>query len=280
MGKAMDLSLAGILLRLAIGLIIGFCIGLTGVGGGVLVMPALIVLLDMDSSRAVGTTSLYAFLTKIYAAIMHFRLKTIDFAVSLWFLIGAIPADIAVSCLINRQAKLAETTANAAPFQDSLKRFITWVVLFSAVMLIVNLIRKSRRSPSSFEKELKQSLPVGSWQRRALAVFMGAIVGGLIGSTSVGGGVLIVPVLIVFFGLTASRTVGTSIFVAVVLTLLTSIVYGQGDQLDAWTSIIMAVGSLAGVYGGSRLSVKLPEKALQIIVIVLIVVASVAMLCE
>ena len=63
-----DLTSLDIIARLVIGLVIGFCIGLTGVGGGVLMIPALTELLGFNTTQAVGTTSLYAFLTKIFTS--------------------------------------------------------------------------------------------------------------------------------------------------------------------------------------------------------------------
>jgi uncharacterized membrane protein YfcA len=106
---------------------------------------------------------------------------------------------------------------------------------------------------------------------------LGGVIGGLIGATSVGGGVLIVPMLIIVFGLTASRTVGSSIFIAMVLTLITAIMYGKGGELDVLTAVIMAVGSLAGVRYGSRLSVRLPEQGLKLVMVGLVLFAAIMM---
>ncbi len=268
-GGLLGMTLHDIGLRLVLGLGIGFCIGLTGVGGGVLVMPALTVVLKLGPVTAVGTASLYAFLTKIYASYAHFRLKTIDFATSGWFLVGAIPADIIVAWLVTKCAK----GPDAAAFKAVLGSFIQWVVLFAAAMLVVNAIWKRERKKRGVESKGGLCGEGCQWLRRTSAIFFGAIVGAVIASTSVGGGVLIVPILIIFFGLSAKKTVGTSIFVALVLTFVTSLVFGKGGTMVAWTSIIMAAGSLGGVYAGSKLSVKLPEGPLQAIVITLIFIA-------
>jgi uncharacterized membrane protein YfcA len=98
----------------------------------------------------------------------------------------------------------------------------------------------------------------------------GAIIGMLIGATSIGGGVFVIPLLSVFFGLTTSQTIGSSIFIAMVLTCITSIIYSSGNQIDIVTAVIMTVGSLGGVFLGSRLSVKLPDRTLKGIVICII----------
>ena len=84
--------------------------------------------------------------------------------------------------------------------------------------------------------------------------------------------------LIILFGLPASRTVGTAIFIAFILTMVTSLIYGTHGVQDRVTSIIMAVGSLGGVFYGSKLSVKLPELFLRVFVVVLVLVAAIMML--
>lgn len=266
-----DLSILEIIGRLVLGLGIGFCIGLTGVGGGVLVLPALTLLLGLDSVKAVGTTSLFAFLTKVSATFHHVRLKTIDRGTSLRLLAGAIPANIIVALWISGQG------ANEH-FQHSLKFFIAGVVFFSVITMIINIITRSRQSLENEERSLSSRINSHAVLRNGLSILMGGVVGGLIGATSIGGGVLIVPILIILFGLPASRAIGSSIFIAVVLTLVTSMIYGRGGELDKVTAIIMAIGSLTGVYYGSMLSVKVPEKLLQSIVISLIFVATVLML--
>jgi len=267
----LDIGWFEIVVRLVMGLVIGFCIGLTGVGGGVLVLPALTLVLGIEPVKAVGTTSLYAFLTKISATFHHAKLKTIDWGTSLWFLLGAVPANTIVAFWISRQG------TNEA-FQHGLRNFIVGVVLFSVLVMILNVVKKSRQALETEERTLAQRINGHTVIRNGLSIAMGAVVGSLIGATSIGGGVLIVPILIILFDLPARRTVGSSIFIAVVLTLVTSLIYGKGGEVDKATAIIMAVGSLAGVYYGSRLSTKMPDRLLQAIVIGLIFLAAILML--
>ncbi len=259
--------------RLVLGLLIGFCIGLTGVGGGVLVLPALTLLLRMNAVMAVGTASLYAFLTKVSATFHHARLKTIDWTLSLLFLAGAVPVNFLVARWIAGQGQNPE-------FTESLKQFIIAVVFFCVAMMVYNLINQIRHQRSGGTTvQLADRIAGRPAVRAALGIAMGGVVGALIGATSIGGGVLIVPMLMILFGLEASRTVGSSIFIAVVLTLVTSLSYFSGENsMDAVTGIVMAVGSLAGVPVGSRLSVNMPEKSLQGVVIGLIFAAAVLML--
>lgn len=267
----LDLSLAGLIIRLILGLLIGFCIGLTGVGGGVLGLQATTLILGMQPIAAVGTTSLYIFLTNISASFHHARLRNICWGPVVRMLTGAIPANILVANWISAKS-------DNRHFQHNLRIFIVGVVFFSVFFIILNMVRKSRRTQDTGRRGLMERINGHSILRILLGILMGIIVGALIGATSIGGGVLIVPILIIVFGLSASCTVGSSIFISMVLTLVTSIVYGRGGEVDKVTAITMAVGSLAGVYYGSRLSARLPEKLLQGVVIGLILIAAIVML--
>ncbi|MDP6491605.1 MAG: sulfite exporter TauE/SafE family protein [Kiritimatiellia bacterium] len=268
-----------LILRLVAGTFIGFCIGLTGVGGGVLVIPTLTLLFKLPASTAVGTASLYSFITKVSATFHHYKLKTVDTMTATWFLVGAIPTNIAVAAGINAAVhRLGSESEAIVGFQNQLKLFIATVIIASCVLLVINMIRGLRNGADAEVTGLAKAVTSSTARHRTTAALLGTIVGALIGSTSVGGGVIIVPMLIFFFGMTSSRTVGTSILIAVVLTLVTSAVFLIGGEMDIATAVCMAVGSLVGVPIGSRLSVKLPDRALKVVVVAVIVTAAVLML--
>ena len=266
------------LLRLGLGAVVGFCIGLTGIGGGVLVIPSLTVVLGLPPSVAVGTASLYAFLTKCYATVEHFKMKNIDVRTSLLLLAGAVPGNVGTAMAINRAvAGLEEGGEVLARFQDGLRMFIALVVFLCAVVLVLTLFGKSREAAEKTKLGIGWRLNARPGLKRAVAVLVGVVIGALVGATSVGGGVVLIPVLIILFGLSSCRTVGTSIFVAVVLTLATSVVYSSGGQMDWRTALLMAGGSIVGVPIGSKLCTRLPEKGLRIIVIAVVFLSAVLM---
>jgi uncharacterized membrane protein YfcA len=265
------LSLLELAVRFVLGLLIGFCIGMTGVGGGVLVLPTLTLLLKMNPVLAVGTASFYAFLTKVSATFHHIKLKTIDWIISFLFLAGALPANAIVSFWITHRKTSPE-------FLNTLKQFIVGTVFLCVGIMVLNLIGQIRKEKSGgTRKTLSERIAERPHHSRILGVVMGAVVGGLIGATSIGGGVLIVPMLMILFGLEARRTVGSSIFIAVILTLLTSLIYSKGGAVDMVTAVVMSAGSLIGVPPGSKVSAKMPDKLLQSIVIVLILIAAIMM---
>jgi len=82
------------------------------------------------------------------------------------------------------------------------------------------------------------------------------------------------------FGLSASRTVGSSIFIAMLLTLFTALVYGKGGEVDVFTAVVMAVGALLGVRKGTQLSKKLPDHHLRLVMICLVLFAAFMMLFD
>jgi len=270
----LDLSLIEIAGRLLIGAGIGFCIGLTGVGGGVLMLPALTLLFGMDPVTAVGTASLYSFLTKVSATWHHFKLKTVERKIAWRFLIGAVPANIGVALWISSHGS-DET------FNQSLKAFIAGVVCFSLLVMLANsLIKRTGPALRFGEHTLAHYLANHPALLHGVNIAIGAVVGSLIGATSIGGGVLIIPALIIVFGLSASRTVGTSIFITVVLNLITATIYGGSKAVDIPTVMVMAVGSLVTVYYGSKLAVRFPDRLLKFIVLGLMLVTALLMVAD
>jgi uncharacterized membrane protein YfcA len=273
-----QVDLQGLIIQLIAGTIIGFTIGLTGIGGGVLVMPTLTILLGMPPSIAVGTASFYSLLTKVYAVFEHKKIDNIDFNLSWKFLLGAVPANLAVSLIISQLAvNLARNVEGLQRFQDVLALVIGIVLIGAVVSIVLPLVRPKRITLEQ-SQEGEDSISSESKIPLVQPVSFGLLVGSLIGATSVGGGVIIVPILLSVFKLSTSKTVGTSIFIGVVLVFVTSIVYGSSGQLSWQTGLIMAFGSVAGVYIGARLTKKVPETAMKVVLAGLVLFAAGAMI--
>jgi uncharacterized membrane protein YfcA len=97
------------------------------------------------------------------------------------------------------------------------------------------------------------------------------------GASGIGGGVLVVPVLIILLGLPPRQTVGTSIFIALFLSFLTALIYGKSGETDFGIAIVMTIGAWGGVYSGGKLITRLPERPLVITVAITVMVAAVIM---
>ena len=267
----MDMPFIDILARVIIGLVIGFNIGLTGIGGGVLALPALTLLLQEDPTAAVGTAAAYSFLTKIFAAWRHTKLKNVDKRSTSLVLAGAIPGTIVVAILMN---KLMETK-DLGPF---INEMLAVAIIFAAVLMLVNFIRRGRGNADDLTRLAK--FVTANKERETISMLLvGAFTGAIVASTSMNG-VMIVVMMVMVLGMDSRKTVGSSIMVAVVLTFITACIYSAGSHVNWVTASYMAVGSIAGVWMGSNLTVKVPERRLRAVVIAVVFAAGIAMLVK
>lgn len=283
----MDLDVLNTVVQLVSGALIGACIGMTGIGGGVLLLPVLTLGFGLPSTVAVGTAHLYSCLSKLPAVFFHFRQGTIRFRTSAFFLAGALPVSVAVALWISGYAGDMDPADPAwRELQTNLRRFVAVVVILSGLLILwhmflwpVSRAVKDRAGQAGLAGQAGQRISARvRGAKIGIAVALGAIIGALIASTSVGSGILIVPLMIIIFRLTAVDTVGSSIFIALALTFTSSIIYAGNSQMDLAIAVTMAAGSLVGVPVGVRMSRRLSERYLQITITGLVLVAGLIML--
>lgn len=275
LSHSMDVDFLTTVVQLVAGALIGACIGMTGIGGGVLILPVLTLGFGLPSTVAVGTAHLYSCLCKLPAVFFHFRQGTIRFRTSAYFLAGAVPATVAVALWITGYAGAMDQADQAwQELQANLRRFIAAVVILSGLLILWHMFMR----PGSHAPADQRNPARVTGAKVVLVAALGAVIGGLIASTSVGSGILIVPLMIIIFRLTAVDTVGSSIFIALSLTFTSSIIYAGSSQLDLVIAVTMAAGSLVGVPVGVRMSRRIPERYLQITITGVVLVAGVIML--
>jgi uncharacterized protein len=264
-----------VLLKIGVGAFVGFAIGLTGVGGGVLLMPALTLVIGLPPVMAVGTANLFNLLAKSYAFYEHYRLKTIRFKASWIFLAGAIPGAAGAGILLNAYVQThRDEIETVKHIQEGLRYVIAGAIITSLILLLVTYAaqRKAKHAPL-IEGDIRG---IKLW----FGLILCFIAGALIGLTSVGGGALVVPILLIFFGLSVEGTVGSSIFIALMLMLTNTIVYGFSGQTDWRTALLMVMGAFGGIALGSRMAVKVTERTLRWIIVSVIFVAAVLILIK
>jgi uncharacterized membrane protein YfcA len=261
----LDHTLSEWLLRLVLGAGIGFCVGLTGVGGGILGVQATLFILAGDAVKAVGTTSLYLFLTNIAASVQHYRLGNLYWKMILPILTGAIPANVACSLLISSHSQ-------DDGIRTTLSNLILFIVFVAIIAMAVNLMKKTVDPDEQAGGRLKSMRT-----RQIIGFIFGIAFGAILGATSAGGGVLLVPALILL-GLTSHKTVGSAVFITMTLTCISAFIYASGGIMDRFTAITMAAGSLAGVWAGSRCSVGISDRTLKKIMLAIIFAIASAML--
>jgi len=260
-----------IVLEVSLGFIVGCAIGLTGVGGGVLILPALVYILRMPSVPAVGTSMLYTVVSRIVGTVSHFTLKTIRWRRSFLFLAGGIPGVLVSSLKVNDLVKIYSSDVINKYLQD----IIGIIALLAAGTLILQIfsVNDAQRN-HRIEQSRIMPIPL---REKVLTILTGSIVGVLIGATSVGGGVFIIPLFILLFNANTKQAVGTSIFISIFLSALGAIIYLFNGNVEISTALLLCLGTLGGVPLGCKLANKFPETALIIIVTIIVGLSGISM---
>ncbi len=239
----------GILLS---GLAIGFLVGLTGMGGAALMTPLLILILGVKPLLAVGTDLAYSAVTKAFGAWQHLRQGTVDLGLSFYLAIGSLPgAVLAVMVLGQVQARYPE-------FIDS---FVTRALGLVLVLVAVIISLASFTGGENRGQKIN-ALSLHGWQK-ALTALGGALVGFIVGLTSVGSGTLIVAMLALFYRLPSNRIVGTDVFHAAILVSVAGLAHWKAGNVNFPLMANLLLGSIPGVLLGAKLSLKVHEKALR-----------------
>lgn len=234
------------------GLVVGTLVGLTGMGGGVLMTPLLVLGLGMPATAAIGTDLAYSSLTKLAGAWQHWRQGTVDVRVVRAMAIGSIPATlVAVAVLFLLHS------IDAAFVNEALERLIA-VMLVVAAALMLHKIWRSTRSASESMPDHLVVIPV----RRLIAI--GALGGFLVGLTSIGSGSLIIALLVVAISLTPEKLVGTDVAHAFLLVGVAAIAHVLVlNDVDVALAGKLLIGSIPGALIGSRLAAWVPRRPLQ-----------------
>ncbi len=250
-----------------VGLFIGFLVGLTGMGGGSLLAPIMILVFRVPPVWAVGTDIAYSTVTKAVGSLVHIRQKSVNFKVALWLACGSVPATVLSISLVQYIRK---------HYGDVVNGIIIHAIGFTLILVAVLLILKpylmrwlERRQleagkQAALEGEVTASQGATIWEKRyrpLLTVFVGAFVGFLVGLTSVGSGTLIiVSMAFLFPRLTSRELVGTDVFQAFMLLAAGAITYLVAGTIN-WTLVgLLLIGSIPGVFMGSKLSKYIPDR--------------------
>jgi len=249
------------------GFLVGLIVGVTGVGGGSLMTPLLVLFFGVSPATAVGTDLLYASLTKTVGGWVHGRRGTVDWKVVGLLGMGSLPAAVVTIALLKYLA-LEE---------KSLRSLVTSVLSVAllataAVLLLKDQIKKLARRKDGTVYELHHRyLP-------AATIVTGIIVGALVTISSVGAGVLgTVALLFLYPRMPAVKVVGTDIVHAVPLTALAGMGHMALGTVDLVLLGSLLLGSVPGIYIGSHLSAKVPEKVLRPLLATMLLIIGIKM---
>jgi uncharacterized membrane protein YfcA len=243
------------------GLCVGLLVGMTGVGGGSLMTPLLILLFGIEPVTAVGTDLLFASVTKTGGSVIHGLNRTLDWGIVARLAAGSVPAAI-LTLLGLYYFKAHGGAANAL-----VTKGLAVALLLTAMSLLMR-----HWLLAAYAKRVGKLTPRATAH---LTVLTGAALGFLVPLTSVGAGALGVTALILLYPeLPLRRIVGSDIAHAVPLTLVAGIGHWlQGGVNFALLSMLL-LGSLPGIFAGSFLVPRLPEPALRTLVALVLVVVS------
>ncbi len=250
------------LIAIPLGFGLGFLIGLTGVGGGALVAPALYVLLRLSYQDAVTLSLVYSFFTKIAGALQHIRQGTVRWKPTLLYGLSAVPGAVVGARIVHWSGPAGE---RALPL-------VMAGVLVIVALLILTEDEVRRRAgwgrPFSPDTLTPASvLVVAAWQ---------IIVGLLMGLTSVGSGSLVILSMLYLFRMSAQEVVGSNIVIALIMVLPAALTHAAVAPVDWILLALLLVGSIVGAALGARVTMRLSERALKRIIVALIAVAAAA----
>jgi uncharacterized membrane protein YfcA len=234
------------------GLAVGVLVGLTGMGGGSLMTPLLILVFGVKPVTAIGTDLAYAAVTKTVGGWKHWRQKTVDVSLSTWMALGSVPAAIGGVYVLERLER-----AYGESFDELVLALVAGAILFTGVTVLVRalflpkLVERERH-----EIELRR-------RHKSTAVLVGVFVGFVLGVTSAGSGALIAVALILIFRLVPTRVVGTDIFHAAILLWAAAAAHIVGGNVDFALAGTLLLGSVPGVWIGSHWSVRIPQGTLR-----------------
>lgn len=239
-------------LVIAFGFGVGVLVGTTGVGGGSLMTPALILVFGTAPTTAIGTDLAYAAVTKTVGGWRHFRKGTVEMRIALWLATGSIPGALGGVYVLH----LLEKALGRGSFDDTLLTLVGAALLLTSVAVLARAllrhVKGERESVEPFER-----------RHKVTAVFVGLSVGFVLGLTSAGSGALIAVGLIMLYRLTPRRVVGTDVFHAALLLWVASIAHLVSGNVDLKLAGTILIGSIPGVWIGTNLSTRLPDGALR-----------------
>jgi uncharacterized protein len=237
----------------AVGFIVGFLVGLTGMGGGAIMTPVMVLLGGIRPLIAVGTDLVWGTITRAVGAFIHFRQRNADLTVIKRLAIGSIPGALAgVAILAGIEQSQGDRVSDVL-----VMRTLGITLIFVAISLIVQSLR-GERGASTLQTA------ADSRRQALLTTLLGATVGFLVSFTSVGSGSLTVIFLLALYPkLPPSRVVGSDLIHSLFLVGTASLGHLGIGTIDVPLLIGLLIGSLPGVWLGSRLSVVLPGRALR-----------------
>jgi uncharacterized protein len=252
----------------AFGLGVGVLVGMTGIGGGSLMTPMLILVFGVTPVTAIGTDLAYAAVTKTVGGWKHLRQKTVDITLSSWMALGSVPAAIGGVYVLT----LLEDWLGR-DFEDAVIAILAGALLLTGAATLVRAFLKSMHERERDTIQMER-------RHKVAAVVLGVTVGFVLGVTSAGSGALIAVGLILLFRLSPQRVVGTDVFHAAILLWAAGLAHVTAGNVDFGLVGTILLGSVPGVWLGSHWSVRVEPAVLRTTLAVVLIGAGLALLIK
>ncbi len=239
-------------LVIAFGLGVGILVGLTGIGGGSLMTPLLIVVAGYNPAVAIGTDLAYGAVTKTLGGWRVLKQGLVDLRLSVWLAVGSLPG-----------ALLGVWAMNVlhARYGDDFEPWLLGSVAVALFIAALGILYRALFMPGTRERETDSAALDA--RRKVMTIAVGLVLGFLLGLTSVGSGALVGLALILLFRLTPRRVVGTDVFHAAALMWTAAIAHLFSGNIDFGLMGTILLGSIPGVWVGTALLPRVPVDGLR-----------------
>lgn len=262
----LDLSLS------VAGLLVGLLVGLTGMGGGALLTPLLVLLFRVEPLAAISSDLLTSLVMKPVGGAVHLRHRTVLWPLVGWLTVGSVPSAFAGAVLIS-------SIGHGVGVENNLKLIIGVALCASVALMVFRqwLDRRTRRRDAEAGRPSGGEQPLVARPLRTLVI--GVIGGFAVGMTSVGAGSLIIALLLMAYpALRPAQLVGTDIVQAIPLVAAATLGHLLfGDVQFALTTFLL-LGALPGVYVGARLSAQGPAAIIRPVIAAVLLASALALL--
>ncbi len=247
------------------GVLVGFCVGVTGVGGGSLMTPILISLFRIEPHIAIGTDLLYAAISKFCGSLVHAKKMNIVWPIVIWLAVGSIPASFATHWVLENY--LSQST--------HYKMLLTMVLGFMLTLTGISIMFRGSiekffnkyRSQQALDMSLdlsRSKVAEQAKKKRGFIIFMGIVLGVFVTLSSVGAGAFGIMALIIMFpNLPMIRIIGSDVVHAVLLTLVAGLGHMSSGNVDFALLGWLLCGSIPAIVVGTLVSSRLPEKIIR-----------------
>ncbi|MGL2974233.1 sulfite exporter TauE/SafE family protein [Acinetobacter nosocomialis] len=241
------------------GMLVGFCVGITGVGGGSLMTPILIGLFRIEPHIAIGTDLLYAAISKFCGSMVHAKKLNIVWPIVLWLAVGSIPASFGTAWVLEHY--LSQSTHYKAVLTMVLGLMLTLtgvsIIFRTRIEKFFNKFRNKENTQTENEQLAVQN-------KRTYIVIMGIILGVFVTLSSVGAGAFGIMALVIMFpNLPMIRIIGSDVVHAVLLTLVAGLGHMSAGNVDFMLLMWLLVGSIPAIIIGTLISSRMPERLIR-----------------